>query len=646
MKSFKNLARAISPFVSSGSMKAKQQATSTDYDQFDWDLSQVNMADMLVNFYKVYNPERVGNVLEILSQYEGEEVLMLQKLCERYSLSQADIQRFLIDAPKGKTDRFNRANKRSESTGKSFDNSSVSSVPDFSHFHWDLSAVDLAQALKLLYKKHNPHKTPNVASLDDKSYSDRITLLQQLCKRHNLKEQDMQVFLDKAPMKSAPSVASSAPPSVAGSIQYSRNGAAADGSSGNSYGGDSAPGGKSSDGGGLAASMLQAQAQDDDGSASGSARLKRQANLRAASVAKPSAYDNDADEAGSPDDGGRRNIITGKALNPPPQPSGPQKSSSMSLWPSIFSSSSVTAASASPPPPPPPALSSTSPQGVRPPPPPAAAAFSSNRSGSLALSARQAAAAEAYANRRPSPGSVADSVNSSVTGATMSSVRSRTRAGGSTQTHTQTRTQLYGASNTPVGSAAATATAVGRKNNDNNNKREPSVDVSRGVVDVDEVVDLDFRSNQTPAAAAAAANAPVVAGKPPPPPPPPAQLPAQRAQSVGPSGGASVSSFGGAAVAGRDRDTSAALEAMQRELAEAQAQIAGVQKENRTLLNALQESKLQSSSGSRRGTHASGNESVGGAGQGGGSSVADLLLDISNLKLTLQQQEGNVILFI
>lgn len=217
---FKTLVRAISPFTGSKGkpVEADDATIKTNTTEFNWDLSRADMEVLLSNFYTIYNPDRVKSVREILHQYEGEEVLMLQQLCERYNLTQADIQEFLDNAILGKKDKFgNWIRKKSEGsvTFSDAENSSVngkkdsSASPkvDYASFRWDLNSVDLAKALKLLYRKHNPQKTPNILSLENKTEKDKIVLLQQLCKRHNLGKAEMQQFLDKA--KNAPATAAS-----------------------------------------------------------------------------------------------------------------------------------------------------------------------------------------------------------------------------------------------------------------------------------------------------------------------------------------------------------------------------------------------------------------------------------------------------
>ena len=207
--SLKTLARAISPFTGAKSKQSDQQYDdNTNVDNYNWDLTTVDMVTMLSNFYNIYNQDRVRSVNEILHQYEGEEILMLKQLCERYNLNQTDMQKFLDGATLGRKERFgNWLRKKSEGSvqfsdnGSSIEENNEKTRIDHGGFSWNLQGIDLAKALKLLYRSHNPQKTPNVASLENKSDSERILLLQQLCKRHNLTQSDMQQFLDKARLR-------------------------------------------------------------------------------------------------------------------------------------------------------------------------------------------------------------------------------------------------------------------------------------------------------------------------------------------------------------------------------------------------------------------------------------------------------------
>jgi hypothetical protein len=293
----KKFVRAVSPFIRGNNASTQQtnqddNDTEVDYSKYDWDLSQTDLKVALKSFYKQYNPEKSFIVGEILQKYEGEEIILLQQLCERYNLTVEDMQQFLDQAPmkdhlfeenlkKEKTRRAsatktsifarrpsfsasvnseennnttntnkpspkgkhalartnsentleettktktenNPQRRKSTTTGrantttanKDFETNSLSEIESqksgtnpssqqkIQNFYWDLSDVDVGQALKLLYKEMNPKKSPNTAALDQKSNKEILNLLRQLCKRHCLTESEMDVYLRKAVRKS------------------------------------------------------------------------------------------------------------------------------------------------------------------------------------------------------------------------------------------------------------------------------------------------------------------------------------------------------------------------------------------------------------------------------------------------------------
>jgi hypothetical protein len=292
----KKFVRAVSPFIRGNNASTQQtnqddNDSEVDYSKYDWDFSQTDLKVALKSFYKQYNPEKSFIVGEILQKYEGEEIILLQQLCERYNLTVEDMQQFLDQAPlkdhlfeenlkKEKTRRASAAKpsifarrpsfsasvnseenntnantnkpspkgrntlartnsentleettktktennpqrRKSTTTGranttanKDFETNSLSEIESqksgtnpssqqkIQNFYWDLSDVDVGQALKLLYKEMNPKKSPNIAALDQKSNKEILNLLRQLCKRHCLTESEMDVYLRKAVRKS------------------------------------------------------------------------------------------------------------------------------------------------------------------------------------------------------------------------------------------------------------------------------------------------------------------------------------------------------------------------------------------------------------------------------------------------------------
>lgn len=218
MKRFKTIARAISPFV--GKKKDTKPAkrdidnsnnskASMETSDFSWNLKDVDMTKVLKAFYKTYNPDKVKMTAHILENYAGEEILMLQQLCERYNLSEADMQMYVDQGRVIRRDKS--ANKRAgdqnsetstvQMTSKHGLDKSVSrggSVIDASKYTWNIENVDIAWALKLFHKKYKPGKTHNYSVLKYKSDAEIIKLLRDLCEKYSLEEFQMQYYLDRA----------------------------------------------------------------------------------------------------------------------------------------------------------------------------------------------------------------------------------------------------------------------------------------------------------------------------------------------------------------------------------------------------------------------------------------------------------------
>jgi len=230
MKGLRNIARAISPFTSS---KSKEKSA----DDYSWDLTNIDIEVLMRDFYTTYNPSRIDTIRTILDEYKGEELRMLQQLCNRYKIREEKMQEYIDNAIIVKplpviTQPVRKPSVRFDTTQ---DQDSVSTRDNnvdkqyknnydlYTDFTWDLTNVDMATALKLIYKELNPQKAPNVATLSTKTYDDFILILQQLCKRHSLSEMQMQEYLDRSPKYSPEfgSGYSSAPSSRSQSISQS-----------------------------------------------------------------------------------------------------------------------------------------------------------------------------------------------------------------------------------------------------------------------------------------------------------------------------------------------------------------------------------------------------------------------------------------
>jgi hypothetical protein len=554
--SFKTLVRAISPFA--GPKGRQTQEPERSYADFHWDLTKVDMETMLTNFYRVYNPERVALVPQILGEFGGEEILMLQQLCERYKLDEADVQRFLDEAPLGKKDRFGNWMRRNESTTSASEPAASVATEgrdrfsDYTTFKWDLEGVDLAKALKLLYRAHNPEKKPNVATLQNKSTADRILLLQQLCKRHGLSQGDMREFLDKARVKAEKASVSSS---------NNRSAGAAD---------------------------------DSSVSSKGRAALEAAVGLFSSPAPRPLPPPPTAQTAASSTAPSRStastqedapNVITGGGL---------QRQGSLPFWQNSFPSP-FGAASPPPPPPPPPT-----------PPRPPHSAISGFLAESLAS--------------RGSPGSEVASVNSSVTAPSLTSGMGRSKLGAAV-------------------AARAASTGAASVHSSSRQQRAPSP--SPSVLTTSSIGSASVGRGPRPASAGAAASRAITA-------PAAEETAARRASTRSNSdttaskqlppraarGSLTAAESTIAESAGTSDTRAEEVLQLQQELADTKMQGAGLQKENRALLKALQESKQRQNDAESTISALSS--------QPHPEQVPELLLEVSKLNAALQQQEGGL----
>jgi hypothetical protein len=113
---FKTLARAISPFSvkKESSSPSVDDGSVKDFENYYWDLKDVNLSSTLFFFYSQYNPSKVDAVDRIVQEYKGEEILMLQEICGRYNLSQADMQKFVNRGRKSEQSRKSISMQRKE----------------------------------------------------------------------------------------------------------------------------------------------------------------------------------------------------------------------------------------------------------------------------------------------------------------------------------------------------------------------------------------------------------------------------------------------------------------------------------------------------------------------------------------------------
>lgn len=185
------LVRAISPFSKTSKPKQVEEKSNL----YEWNLSSVDLKYALKLFYKKYNPEKSFIVSDILQKYYGEEQLLLRQLQERYNLSVEDIQSYLDRAVLGggvESKQFVGSRRKSSIVDEK---PQVTGEKD--NIDWDLSGVDIVGLLQHIYAIYNPSRTPNLDVLRQKSDSEILIILKQLCKRHNLSQSEMHDYVEQ-----------------------------------------------------------------------------------------------------------------------------------------------------------------------------------------------------------------------------------------------------------------------------------------------------------------------------------------------------------------------------------------------------------------------------------------------------------------
>lgn len=91
-RSFKSIVRSVSPFVGKDRDKKKKPASPpTGFKAYNWDLSDVDLVTALEYFYSIKNVQKVKLVSKILAQFDGDEILLLQQLCERHDVGEQEM---------------------------------------------------------------------------------------------------------------------------------------------------------------------------------------------------------------------------------------------------------------------------------------------------------------------------------------------------------------------------------------------------------------------------------------------------------------------------------------------------------------------------------------------------------------------------
>ena len=99
---FKTLVKSVSPFTKGSADKKKKinGGSSEAFKSFTWDLTDIDLPYALTCFYEIKSVEKVKLVPKILQQFHGDEILLLQQLCERHSLTEAEMNDYLLKGRK------------------------------------------------------------------------------------------------------------------------------------------------------------------------------------------------------------------------------------------------------------------------------------------------------------------------------------------------------------------------------------------------------------------------------------------------------------------------------------------------------------------------------------------------------------------
>lgn len=101
--SMRKLLRSISPF-SKRNVTVDDPGPNVPVGQSTtkptWSLQGADLHKVLFTFYSKYNPDKIPAIEEILTQYIGEEMVMLYELAEVYKLSQSMMQKIIDDSKK------------------------------------------------------------------------------------------------------------------------------------------------------------------------------------------------------------------------------------------------------------------------------------------------------------------------------------------------------------------------------------------------------------------------------------------------------------------------------------------------------------------------------------------------------------------
>ena len=83
-----------------GTKQPSAKDRENDYGSFHWDCAKVDVGQALKLIYQEYNPDKRPQISKLEEKSNEDIVLLLQHLCKRHNLNQAEMQAFLDKAPK------------------------------------------------------------------------------------------------------------------------------------------------------------------------------------------------------------------------------------------------------------------------------------------------------------------------------------------------------------------------------------------------------------------------------------------------------------------------------------------------------------------------------------------------------------------
>lgn len=153
-------------------------------------------------FYQKYNPAKISEIDEILDPYEGDEIVMLRILCNKYGVSHEIMQQFLDKATQVSNPFIFHHKDSSNNSNASLDSDEI-------EVDWNLKDVHIPTVVNSFYKAYCPGKTPRQSEIEKVPASESASFLLQLCYNFNVHPEQMYPLIEAA-RRNGPTLPSSA----------------------------------------------------------------------------------------------------------------------------------------------------------------------------------------------------------------------------------------------------------------------------------------------------------------------------------------------------------------------------------------------------------------------------------------------------